>query len=832
MKHIVPLHSEAALREERVGGKAASLARLLGQGFQVPPGYVITVPTLRVFLAHHHLESVLQRQEWTSADSQRIRAQILSLPVPDKLKRPILAAYGELGGPVAVRSSMVSEDGEAASFAGQLDTVLNVEGQTEILEAVKQCWSSLLNWRLLTYLAERERLPDPPLLDLGLAVIMQRMVEARAAGVAFSADPVSGQPDVIIEAVRGLGDVLVAGRVTPDRYRVDRHGHLVEATPVDAGSPVLETTQVLHLAQLIRQAAATSSHPQDIEWAWDGKSVYLLQSRPITSLVGLRVYSNTMASEMVPGLIKPLVWSYIVPCKLEKVFGRVLTELIGPNDYDFKLLAKPIHSRIYVDQTMLDELLVKLGLPDNFAEIMHHQTAAKHRQRMSLNPSLIRTLARIIRFAWQRFRSVDRISAYVQQHQQDLEPYRRAEWSTQNPQELLAETEKLATVCSETMWFTFIARLNMQLRYGLLRRLLIKWAPDINPAELINGLAGVKSLETHYELQRLALLAKQLGPQARHVLLEESDETIRSELITSQAGLALISAVDAFLGEYGFLSTLGTDFSQEPWIENPTPIWQAIGRLAAAPEEGGNGRRAAVLRDEARQRTLAQLRGPRRALFSRLLPSTVTYISLQENTSMLIAQDTYQMRRLFLTIARGLVQTGALHDSADLFYLTRDEVQQLLHGQLPHEVAQDLVTTRRLQMDIDAHLDLPDTIYGDCAPAHSARPSINQAYLEGLSGSAGRAEGAAQILFNPAQAPATLSKSDILVVPFTDVSWTPLLIGVGGIVAETGGQLSHTSIVAREYGLPAVVNVKRATQVISDGQAIVVDGNDGRVYLL
>jgi pyruvate,water dikinase len=134
-------------------------------------------------------------------------------------------------------------------------------------------------------------------------------------------------------------------------------------------------------------------------------------------------------------------------------------------------------------------------------------------------------------------------------------------------------------------------------------------------------------------------------------------------------------------------------------------------------------------------------------------------------------------------------------------------------------------------MDIDAHLDLPDTIYGDCAPAHSARPSINQAYLEGLSGSAGRAEGAAHILFNPAQAPATLSKSDILVVPFTDVSWTPLLIGVGGIVAETGGQLSHTSIVAREYGLPAVVNVKRATQVIRDGQAIVVDGNDGRVYL-
>jgi pyruvate,water dikinase len=220
-----------------------------------------------------------------------------------------------------------------------------------------------------------------------------------------------------------------------------------------------------------------------------------------------------------------------------------------------------------------------------------------------------------------------------------------------------------------------------------------------------------------------------------------------------------------------------------------------------------------------------------RVLFDRLLASTITYIDLRERTSLLMSEDSYQMRRIFLAMADHFVARGDLDRRTDVFYLFYPEVRRLAEGELDGDTARQLVTARRAEMEADAEVELPETVCGDVAPSRRTPPPQGQEYLVGISGSSGVARGYVRIVFDPAEVPARLTPDDILVVPFTDVGWTPLFPGIGGIVAETGGQLSHTSIVAREYGLPAVVSVKQATHLLTEGQAITVDGDAGRVYL-
>ena len=211
--------------------------------------------------------------------------------------------------------------------------------------------------------------------------------------------------------------------------------------------------------------------------------------------------------------------------------------------------------------------------------------------------------------------------------------------------------------------------------------------------------------------------------------------------------------------------------------------------------------------------------------------STITYIDLRERTSFLMSEEGYQMRRIFLALADHLIAQGDLDERNDIFYLTYDELRQLVEGKLGADKAREKVSSQKAEMEADARIDLPDTICGDHVPTHAIQPAESQECLVGIRGSSGLAQGYARVILDPANAPVTLTRDDILVVPFTDVGWTSLFSGIGGIVAETGGQLSHTSIVAREYGLPAVVSVRKATHLICDGQPITVDGDRGRVYL-
>jgi hypothetical protein len=356
-----------------------------------------------------------------------------------------------------------------------------------------------------------------------------------------------------------------------------------------------------------------------------------------------------MVSDMSPGLVKPLVYSTKTVAMASNVFGRLFTQLIGPNDIDFAPLVKRIHSRIYTDITLLSELFEQIGMPANFFQMIARDERSDFR-RPPLTLKAISAVVRLLRFTWRHARPADEIEAFLERHHQQLEPFRKADWSAVTPQALLRQFDALMALHDASQWFILIVSLNMTVRNRLLNRLVNRRAQDITPGNLIRGLVGLKALEPNKELRHLATQARALEGEVQRLLIEGDDHTIRTGLSRSEKGRALMRGVDAFLSRYGFLSANGTDFTATPWVENPTLIWHAIGRTAASPVER-TLEDAEAIREGAKQQVQASLNWVWGRLFERLLASTITYIDLRERVSLTMSEDSYQMRRLLLALA-------------------------------------------------------------------------------------------------------------------------------------------------------------------------------------
>jgi rifampicin phosphotransferase len=807
VKRICWLSERRARNPGLAGGKGASLAALRAAGFRVPDGFVVT----------------------TRAISE-VDAHAAALPAP--LAADIARAYRRLGGRVAVRSSLVAEDGPDRSFAGQLASVLNVEGEDACLAAVQRVHASLGEASLARYAARADPGPPPPPHAMELAVIVQRMVEPRAAGVAFSMDPVTGERHVVIEAVRGLADRLMGGTLMPSRFVVDARGALASADRRDASAEVLPNHAVLAIASAVRDVADRADAPQDVEWAWTDDGLALIQARPITALASTHVYSRRLVGDMSPGLIKPLLWSTHSRSMTRRVFSRLFTELAGPVDLDFARLIRRVHSRMYADMTLFADLLARTGLPVNFFESVTRDDRAARRR---VSPGRLLTgLPRVATFLWRHARAGRAIEAFLARHDLALEPFRAADWRGTPLDSLLGESDRLQDLHGESQWHVFIGAMNMAVRNKLLQRFSRRHAPAVAPADLTRGLSVLKALEPNFELRRMAAGAAHVDAPARTRMKSGHDREIREALAESEPGQAVIQEMDAFLSRFGFLATNGTDFTEPRWSEDPTLAWRALARQVEALARPGAERRetepAATARDRARAAVRSRLGPLSRAWFNRLLNSTAAYIDRRERLSAAMTEDAYQARRLFLAIGERLVGRGDLRLRDDVFLLYFDELRSLSEGRLEPVVARARIGGRRAELDADAAMEPPETFRGEHPPLDTSAVDTSDA-LTGIPGSAGIIQGYACVIHDPADAPGSLSAQHVLVVPFTDAGWMPLFASVGGVVAECGGQLSHTAIVAREYGLPTVVGVARATRVIRDGQPVTVDGTHGVVYL-
>ena len=880
---VLPLDSPGATREV-AGGKGAGLSRLLRGGFPVPFGFVITTEAYQAFVAGAGLQNDIASAAGASSPeeidgaSATLRARFHTAPVPVQIADEIAAAYcglaAQLGGaevdgalPVAVRSSGTAEDLREASFAGQHDTFLNVRGDAELLEATRRCWASLWNVRAMAY---RQRLGIAG--DrVALAVVVQWLLPAARSGLLFTVDPVTGDRGVVvINAAWGLGDAVVNGRVIADTVVVGKgtrrllraeivHKHLmtvpvggsvadVVVEPARRDMPVLEPGEAEKLAGLGEAIEQALGGPQDVEWAAAGGGFFVLQSRAVT-VAGVPgddwpvlderppqpfdLWTLANVGELWPQPVSPLVAS-VIPLVIG---GAMRSSLRGidPAYLDRIQWAKRLYGRIFYNEGALKHVLSqKLGLPASLLD-----RSRGNRSRTSGGPlrplTLLANLPLILRLATRQKRVGRQTEAFIQQADRWVADF-LSRPSMPGDRELWEEGQR---------WLDRIrAGMNLQnemtglalTALGTLETLLVRrFGRHDLTADLVTGVADIQAAEMGVDLWRLAQSLRQAGLEP---LLAADPAAALDRLRTDPGADPARVQFDEFLAKYGHRCPNEAEWLYPRWHEAPTEVLA----LAAAylrpgvPDPDDRARRQRQRREAAVAWVEPRLDRLRRALFRRVLARAQHALRLRDNGKGAAIRVSYPARRLCAMLGKRWAERGWLASAEDIFFLTHPEIDRLIAAGAPSAAGLDLrplVAARRRALAHWRTVPAPDVVGPDgrSATERAAAPELEGAReLRGIAASAGRVRGTARVVLD-AHVTLGLRTSDILVTRATDAGWTAAFPLIGGLVTEIGGQLSHAAIVAREYGIPAVVNVGSATSLIRTGQTIVLDGSTGSIWL-
>ncbi|KAB8315093.1 pyruvate phosphate dikinase PEP/pyruvate-binding protein [Tolypothrix campylonemoides VB511288] len=729
-----------------VGQKAARLAEIKRWGYPVPKGWIIAL--------YDDPEPLIEMLQ------------------PSELL------------PLVVRSSAIGEDTELASAAGQYETVLNVTSKQQLREAIARTQASYNSQRAVQYRSDRG------LFDAAMAVLIQQQVQGVYSGVAFTRDPITKQGDaVVIEALPGNATAVVSGRVTPEQYRA----YVIET---DNFTSIQLEGQGNIPPPLIKQVAYISRHieeryhgiPQDIEWTYDGQTLWVLQTRPVTTL--LPIWTRKIAAEVIPGLIRPLTWSINRPLTCG-VWGGIFALVLGERavGLDFNQTATLHYSRAYFNASLLGEIFRRMGLPPESLEFL---TRGAKMSKPPLDstlrniPGLVRLLVRefclTMDFHWDnRRRFVPALSHLSQELVEELDPAR-----------LLTRVDDILELLRRATYYSILAPLSAALRQAIFR---------VKDGEIDNS--RTPEVAALREIQDLAV-------NARQVLPEFDPDKVFEQLAQTPEGQEIVEKFDKLLQRYGYLSEVGTDIAVSTWKEEPQAVRQLFVQFMQTNEPAkrqGKRNRGFVQRR-------VNLKGQVTEVYSRLLA---------------------ELRWCFVALEGIWLKSGLLHQPGDIFFLELEEVRRLVESFEPDfvEQLQDLVELRRTQLAQDSQLNpVPLLVYGNNPPAFPFRteiPSPDQV-LQGIPASPGQAEGRVKVLRN-LQAVPDIDRDTILVVPYTDSGWAPVLVRAGGLIAEAGGRLSHGAIIAREYGIPAIMDVKSATWVLQDGQRVRIDGYTGIVEI-
>ena len=884
---ILPLNAPG-ITLQKAGGKAANLARLVSAGFAVPPGFVLLTAAYRAYLDHNELapaiDSALETLDMhdpavLQAASDAIRARFSAGSVPPGLEQALREAYADFGAPpVAVRSSATAEDLPDLSFAGQQATLLNVTEEGALLEAVVACWASLWTARAIGYRARGDIGRD----DVDMAVVVQEMVPAEAAGVLFTADPLSGRrTHMVLEATLGLGEALVSGQVEPDRFRIDAaSGHILDrvlgaksvsirsqpgggtvtATENAASLQALPDDAIAELARLGRQLDQLFSGPQDIEWAWSRGHIWLLQSRPITSLfpvpAGLepeppRVLFSFAAAQGLLGPVTPLGQDAICTAFAggARIFGVELTA-------ETQRVIHTAAERLFVDITGLlrnrlgrrmgYEFLgvVDPGIQQALAPLMEDPRLA------ATGGPTLRTVGRVTRLALSviggLLRTLIGPDAARARFQRELESR-------------LAEVE--ASIAAQT---TFPGRLALMEEViagafpWLFRRFLPRFAVAMGSLNLLlriarelpsgrqaaltvtRGLPHNVTTEMDLYLWQTAQAIRSDG-EALDRVREGDPGTLADDLLAGALPNTAQEAIGAFLARYGMRGVGEIDLGRPRWRENPEPIMQALQSYLRIedPEQAPDAvfERGVVAAQDALQQLVDEARATRRGwLKARMVRWAARRVralaGLRESPKFWIVRVMGLVRASLLDSGHKLAEDGVLDRADDLFFLGLAELHALAEGDERDWRA--LVSQRREAYAREEHRrQVPRLLLSDGQVFYegvSSAEAESEGVLPGSPVSPGVVEGRVRVVLDPHAA--QLVPGEILVCPGTDPAWTPLFLAAGGLVMEVGGLMTHGSVVAREYGIPAVVGVTRACDRLRTGQRVRVDGTVGWVTLL
>ncbi len=705
-------------------------------------------------------------------------------------------------GRYAVRSSADVEDGSERSFAGQFDTVLDTVGVEAVVDAVEHVLSGTDSASAKSYVSAHGASDS----RVRMAVIVQEMVSAVRSGVAFSVNPVTGLSEIIIESVAGSGESLVQQGVTPERWI--RKWGAWRALPE---SPLLPSDIADGIADDVHRIARRYGRPVDVEWVFDGETVTYVQLRPITGVGEIDYYSNKIAREQLPGMITPLVWSVNIPI-VNGAWIRLLERLVGPTGLKPDDLAARFYGRAYYNMGALGVVFDLLGLPRESLELlMGMEKSDGARPRFRLTVKTLMRLPRVALFGVQLMgfeRHVERQLSVLNAEFVDL-------MESVNPESddagsLVSALDSLRTIVEATAYLNVLTPLLSGVHNRMLTSRLSKLGVAYESVDFANRDPGSEGRDPASGIAALRLLRSDLTSEASLALTTGGIEALRDE----ESARAFVRAFDDFLRVYGHFSDSGNDFSRVPWREDPS----AVLRLLEVPTPAKTSRKR-VVRSE-----LASMPGGRRIL--RAFDRASRFQVLRERVSSFYTLSYGYHRVLYRGLAR-LSGVDAVADSA-ILYLTDPEVRDLVVGRLDGESARRSIVERAAEEEAMRDAVVPETVFGDVPPPLQ---SDTEGRLEGVATSSGRYTGRAVKVSSVSEAP-EIAAGDVIVVPYSDVAWTPLFGRAGAIVAEAGGFLSHSSIVARELGVPAVVSVNGAMQLIPDGALVTVDGYTGSVSVL
>jgi pyruvate,water dikinase len=852
-------HPQADL--ETVGGKGMSLAKLAVAGLPVPDGFHITTHAYRHFVAAHDLQTAI-RQALARVDASpaaleaasiTIAGSFTGVEIPADLAAAIVAAYAALPGenpPVAVRSSATAEDLPDASFAGQQETYLNIRGTTAVLEATRKCWASLWTARAIGYRARQNISPDA----VALAVVVQLLVPADAAGILFTANPLNGKRDeLVINAAWGLGEAIVGGLVTPDSLTIDKRTTKIlqretaekqvmtvrtatgtHEQPVPEAlknAPVLNETQAAQLTGYATRIEQLYGMPMDIEWALAGDRFAILQARPVTALPEepitwippkpKGIYMRGSVVDLMPDPLSPLFASLAIPALLTQMIpvGKYLTRVtpVLPDDYFLTINSYaymganfPLSAWWWVATGMLPAYprMLREMLPFWREQVLpgYRAVVARVQQKAlaQLSPGEL----------WQDVREVNDAAMYY--------------------------------VCT-LMFATMGASAGSE---GLLSKLYDKFSQAGDPTAT-TLLMGWNNIPVRAEKSLYDLAAEcRTQPDLAAYLLETPAKALAEALKSSQSPAHVLPEVwQSFqirfaqhLEQFGYI-LFQLDFAEPLPRDHPEPMLENIKMylrgLGSDPYE--RQRASEEKRIRTAETMLKRLKGAKLWAFRKALNWAQSLAEVREDALAEIGLGYPVLRALLHELGQRFVTGGAIREAGNIFWLEKGEIETTISAMKGRQVLSDfskvvekrklfwkkaknstpppMIPLKKTYMGINVSLWLPE-----------AEGTQNGSTLKGVAASAGKVTAPARILHGP-QDFDQMQPGEVLVAPITTPAWTPLFAMASAVVTDIGGPLSHGSIVAREYGIPAVMGTGVATKRIRNGQMITVDGGSGVVII-
>lgn len=853
-----------------VGGKGLNLGELSRiQGIQVPEGFCVTTAAYQKAVGQNEtVHALLDRlaalkvedREQIGDISRRIRQTIIETEIPSDVMSAVadhLSRFGEEHA-YAVRSSATAEDLPHASFAGQQDTYLNIIGKEAILQHIRKCWTSLFTDRAVIYRMQNgfdHR-------QVYLSVIVQRMIFPQASGILFTADPMTSNRKLLsIDAGFGLGEALVSGLVSADGYKV-RDGKIVEkriatktwavygrkeggteTKPIDPDQQKTQTLtdqKILQLARIGRQIEAYFGQPQDIEWCLAQETFYIVQSRPITTLYPIpdagdqenRVYVSVGHQQMMTDPMKPLGLSFYLlttRAPMRKAGGRLFVDvtpmLASPDSREILLNSMGQHDPLMKDalMTIIERGDFIKSLPNEKKE----QSAGKSKEVMphAGSQAQIENDPAIVSELIQRSQtSIEELKKNIQTKSgSDLFDFIQED--IQQLRKMLFDPQSLGLI---------MAAMNAS---SWINEKMNEWLGEQNAADTLSqSVPGNITSEMGLALLDVADVIRPY-PKIIEYLQHASDDHFLDELVKFDGGKETRDAIYAFLDKYGMRCVGEIDITRTRWSERPaTLVPMILGNIKNHEPNAGHrkfeqGRQEALKKEQELLDRLKPLPdGEQKANETkRRIDRIRNFSGFREYPKYAMVNRYFVYKQALLKEAEQLVQAGVMYEKEDIYYLTFEELREVVRTQ---KLDYQIIHHRKVEYKLYEKLTPPRVITsdGEIIMGKYKRENLPADAIAGLPVSSGVVEGRARVILNMEDA--DLEDGDILVTSFTDPSWTPLFVSIKGLVTEVGGLMTHGAVIAREYGLPAVVGVENATKRIKDGERIRVNGTEGYIEIL